>query len=153
MVSRPRPSPRAALESFAPWPGCAGVPAATPAPVRAYLAAQPPPQRAALKRITKQILAVAPDAKQRISYQIIGFEQGGRMLVWIMGAKKHCSMFPPTLRFDPVEGLSDAAVRRFVKRRLKENEAAEAKRSAKKARARKAIARSASSRAPRRVRR
>lgn len=126
---------------------------AAPADVRSYLAAQPPPQRAALRRLTKQILSVAPDAKRRISYQIIGFEHKGRMLVWIMGARKHCSIFPPTLRFDPAEGLPDATVRRYVKRRLKENEIAEARKAAKKARARNASARSASSKARRRARR
>lgn len=96
--------------------------------VEAYLARLPPPHRAALKRLRKQILAVVPGATERISYQMPGFEVDGRMVAWMAAFTEHCSLFPPTHRFAPDEGLPDAVVKKVVKTRLAQNRAAAAKR-------------------------
>lgn len=92
--------------------------------VEAYLARIPPPHRAALKRLRRQILAVVPGAKQRISYQMPAFEVDGRIVAWMAAFTEHCSLFPPTHRFAPDEGLPDSVVRKVVKARLAHNRAA-----------------------------
>lgn len=67
---------------------------APPADVKAYLGKLPPAHRAALERLRAQILAAAPEAEERISYQIPGFFLEGKRLVWMAAFAKHCSFFP-----------------------------------------------------------
>lgn len=63
--------------------------------VTAYLAAQPPRNRAILQKIRKTIKHSAPEVKERISYNIPGFECNG-MLLWMAGFKNHVSVYPVT---------------------------------------------------------
>lgn len=117
-------------------------PRAPPRDVAAYLAKLAPPQRAALERLRAQILAAAPKAEERISYQIPGFFHHGR-LVWMAAFRDHCSFFPGanatrlarelgygdlvkakgTLHFMPEKPLPATLVKAIVKARVRENEA------------------------------
>src|SRR5262245_23042269 len=66
--------------------------------IQAYLAAQPPRARRALKQLRATVKAAAPDAVEAWSYKMPAFRLDGRILVWIAGFKEHCSMFPLTGR-------------------------------------------------------
>src|SRR5437867_3334915 len=117
---------------------------AGPASVEEYLAALPEEQRAALEKLRKTIKAAAPEATETISYQMPAFTDQGRFLVSYAAFKNHCSLFPAsgavmealgeelkpyflgkgTLRFTPDKPIPAALVRKIVKARLEENEAA-----------------------------
>ena len=115
---------------------------ATPQTVDDYLAAVPEQARATLEKIRKTIKAVAPQATEVISYQIPMFKQHG-MLVGFAAFKGHCSLFPGskametykdelkayetskgTIRFPIGKPLPAALVKKLVKTRIAENEAA-----------------------------
>ena len=59
-----------------------------------YIAACPAESQAYLAQIRKLIHALAPDAKEKISYQIACFELNGRNLIHFAGWKKHVSLYP-----------------------------------------------------------
>ena len=59
-----------------------------------YFAACPVESLAYLVQIRKLIHALAPDAKEKISYQIACFELNGRNLIHFAGWKKHVSLYP-----------------------------------------------------------
>ena len=59
-----------------------------------YFAACPVESLAYLAQIRKLIHALAPDAKEKISYQIACFELNGRNLIHFAGWKKHVSLYP-----------------------------------------------------------
>ena len=59
-----------------------------------YIAACPPDSQPYLREIRKLIHALAPDAKEKISYQIGCFELNGRNLIHFAGWKKHVSLYP-----------------------------------------------------------
>jgi uncharacterized protein YdhG (YjbR/CyaY superfamily) len=59
-----------------------------------YIAACPPETHERLQQIRAAVKRVAPDAKERISYQIAAFELNGRNLVHFAGWKKHVSLYP-----------------------------------------------------------
>jgi uncharacterized protein YdhG (YjbR/CyaY superfamily) len=71
----------------------------TDAGVDAYLAKQPPEQRAVIERLREIVRAIAPDATEAISYGIIGLKLDGRVLVWLAGWKRHVSIYPLTTGF------------------------------------------------------
>ncbi|CAN5787677.1 DUF1801 domain-containing protein [soil metagenome] len=115
---------------------------ATPQTVDAYLAALPEEARSTLEKIRKTIKAVAPKATEVISYQIPMYKHYG-MLVGFAAFKNHCSFFPGakpmatykdelkayktskgTIRFPVGKALPAALVRKLVKSRIAENEAA-----------------------------
>jgi uncharacterized protein YdhG (YjbR/CyaY superfamily) len=59
-----------------------------------YIAACPPESHAYLQEIRKLIRDLAPDAKEKISYQIACFELNGMNLIHFAGWKKHVSLYP-----------------------------------------------------------
>jgi uncharacterized protein YdhG (YjbR/CyaY superfamily) len=75
-----------------------------PAEVRAivdrYIASLPPDQQAALRELRKMVIAAAPDAVEALSYGMPAFRYHDHMLLWYMGAKAHCSLFPTAAVID-----------------------------------------------------
>jgi uncharacterized protein YdhG (YjbR/CyaY superfamily) len=59
-----------------------------------YIAACPEDSRTYLQQIRELIHSLAPDAKEKISYQIACFELNGKNLVHFAGWKKHVSLYP-----------------------------------------------------------
>ena len=117
-------------------------PAATPQTVDDYLAALPEDARTTLEKLRKTIKAVAPKATEVISYKIPLYKQQG-MLVGFAAFKDHCSFFPGakplatfkdelkgyktstgTIRFPIGKPLPAALVKKIVRSRIAENEAA-----------------------------
>ncbi len=114
-----------------------------PTSVEDYLAALPARPRAALEKLRRTIKAAAPEATERISYQMPAFVDRGRALVAYGAFKDHCSLFlmstkvieahreelrpflsgKGTIRFHPERPLPAALVRRLVQARLEENAA------------------------------
>lgn len=121
-----------------------------PKTVDEYLAALPKEARATLEKIRKSVKAAAPKATEVISYQMPMYKQHG-MLVGFAAFKDHCSFFPGaepiathkdelkgyetskgTIRFPIGKPLPAALVKKLVKTRLAENEAAFNKKPKKK---------------------
>ena len=76
------------------------------AAVEAYLAqVEPDAHRVALETLRAQIKALAPEATERVSYGIPGFQYKGRGLVWYGGWKSHCSLFPGGMAHDFADRL------------------------------------------------
>jgi len=115
---------------------------ATPQTVDDYLAGLPEESRATLEKIRKTIKAAAPKATEVISYQVPMYKQHG-MLLGFAAFKDHCSLFPGpkalatykdelkaykiskgTIRFPIGKPLPVALVKKIVKSRIAENEAA-----------------------------
>ena len=69
---------------------------ADPRAVERYIAAQPPPMRAALARARAVIRKAIPRATERISYRIPTFEVDGRMVIYLAGFKEHYAVYPAT---------------------------------------------------------
>ena len=59
-----------------------------------YIATFPEATQAALEEVRSVIKAVAPEAKEKISYQIAAFELNGKNLIHFGGWKKHISIYP-----------------------------------------------------------
>ncbi len=59
-----------------------------------YIAACPEQSQSYLQEIRKMIKTIAPDAKEKISYQIAAFERNGKNLIHFAGWKKHVSLYP-----------------------------------------------------------
>ncbi len=110
--------------------------------VDGYLAAVPEEARNTLKKLRQTIKAAAPKAIEVISYQMPMYKHHG-MLVGFAAFKDHCSFFPGanvlethkdelkaystskgTIRFPPGKPLPAALVRKLVKFRIAQNEAA-----------------------------
>jgi uncharacterized protein YdhG (YjbR/CyaY superfamily) len=126
-----------------------------PAEVTGYLAALPEAVREALLRLRGQILAVAPEAEERLSYGVPSFKFEGRPLVSYGAGKGHCAFYVQsaelmeairedltafdmskgTIRFQSEKPLPEQLVSKLVQARIGENRAAE---TARKARARTA---------------
>jgi uncharacterized protein YdhG (YjbR/CyaY superfamily) len=59
-----------------------------------YIEACPPDSQDYLRQIRKLIHFLAPEAKERISYQIAAFERNGKNIIHFAGWKKHVSLYP-----------------------------------------------------------
>jgi uncharacterized protein YdhG (YjbR/CyaY superfamily) len=112
--------------------------------VDGYLATVPAEARPALDTLRATIAATIPKATETISYRILAYRLDGRMVVWCAGFKDHLSLYPAsagvrkalaaelgpyfsgkgTIRFDLDRRLPVALVKKIVKVRIKENEAA-----------------------------
>jgi uncharacterized protein YdhG (YjbR/CyaY superfamily) len=66
------------------------------AQIRAYLSAQPPATRRALRQIRAEIRRAVPGAVEVFSYGIPGFRFDGRSLIWYAGWARYCSLYPLT---------------------------------------------------------
>ena len=119
---------------------------AAPKTVDEYLAAVPQPARATLDKIRATIRAAAPaTATEGISYGMPMFKYKG-LLVGFAAFAKHCSLFPGaapiaafqaelknyptskgTIQFPMDKPLPAALVKKLVKARVAENEAAKRK--------------------------
>ena len=107
-----------------------------------YLAPLPVDKRAALEDLRRAIQAAAPQAVECISYGMPAFRLGGRMLVALGAAARHCAFYPGsrpieahreeltaydiskgTIRFAPNRPLPVALVRKLVKTRIAEHQA------------------------------
>jgi len=73
--------------------------------VEGYLADQPKEVRETLQHVRDSVLAVVPDATQKIGYGMPGFYVDGRPLVYYSAFKEHCSLFPASPAV--IERLSD----------------------------------------------
>jgi len=110
-----------------------------------YLAALPKDVRATLARLRKAITTAAPTASEVISYGIPAYKHRG-MLVSFGAAKQHCAFYvmsesamkahkddlspydtaKGTIRFPIGGSLPDGLVKKLVRTRIRENEAAKA---------------------------
>jgi len=59
-----------------------------------YISSFPEDVQKILEEIRGTIKAAAPEAKEKISYQIACFELNGRNLIHFAGWKKHVSLYP-----------------------------------------------------------
>ena len=119
-----------------------------------YLAGVPDDARAALEKLRKAIRAAAPKAEETINYQMPAFKYQGKPLAYFAAFSEHCSFFPTstgiieahkadlkpyslskgTIRFPTNRPLPAALVRKLVKARIAEIEAAAAARASSRRR-------------------
>ena len=59
-----------------------------------YIATFPEETQKILEEIRALIKSMAPDAREKISYQIAAFELNGKNLIHFAGWKKHISLYP-----------------------------------------------------------
>jgi uncharacterized protein YdhG (YjbR/CyaY superfamily) len=59
-----------------------------------YIASFPEEKQKLLEEVRATIKAAAPDAREKISYQIAAFELNGRNLVYFAAWKNHISIYP-----------------------------------------------------------
>jgi len=76
-----------------------------------YIAAQPAPARAVLRRVRATIRRALPGAVEGISYQIPVYKLDGRMVLYFAGFQNHYSIYPATPRV--VDALKDELVGRL----------------------------------------
>jgi uncharacterized protein YdhG (YjbR/CyaY superfamily) len=108
--------------------------------VEEYLADQPEDVRDTLEHVRRSVLAVVPEATQKIGYGMPGFYVDGRPLVYYSAFKEHCSLFPAsagvierladdlegyglakgTIRFPIGKPLPAPLVKKIVKAKLQE---------------------------------
>ena len=108
--------------------------------VEEYLADQQEDVRETLESVRRSVLAVVPDATEKIGYGMPGFYVDGHPLVYYSAFKEHCSLFPAsggviekladdlqgyglakgTIRFPIGEPLPPPLVQKIVKAKLEE---------------------------------
>ena len=111
-----------------------------PGPVEAYTANLPAKERAALLRLRRLILSVAPEATEAMSYGMPAFKLDGRPIAGFAAFKDHLSLFPmsgsilgalaadlkgfktakATVQFTLEGPLPDALVKKIVRARIRE---------------------------------
>lgn len=102
----------------------------------AYLASLPEYQRAALEKVRKQILAVAPQAEEHFGYGLPGLKLLEHPFIYFGAAKEHCALYGAlndgtfderlkgfktskgTIRFTPEKPIPAAVVKAIVKAKL-----------------------------------
>lgn len=108
--------------------------------VDSYIAAAPRAAQPLLHELRAAIREAAPNAEERISYGIVGYFYGGR-LIYFGAHAKHVALYPAgdakgleeyrygasTLRFQLDERLPVATIKALVRARVKERDAAMAK--------------------------
>jgi uncharacterized protein YdhG (YjbR/CyaY superfamily) len=70
--------------------------AAVPTSVDDYIAAQPRPAQAILRRVRSSIRKALPGAEEAISYRIPTYRIDGRYVVYFAGWAQHCALYPVT---------------------------------------------------------
>lgn len=123
-----------------------------PQTVDAYLAALPPDVRAAMQKVRVAIRAAAPNATERIAYQVPVYSLHGD-LVAIAAFKNHCSLVTMSMpvmnalrsdiapfdtkgsaiHFTAKKPLTAALVKKIMRARIAENEAAGANKAKRRA--------------------
>lgn len=115
-----------------------------------YIARFPAEVQAVLQRIRATIREVAPDAEEKISYQMPAFKQHG-ILIYFAAWRKHIGLYPPisgdtaiekaiaryagpkgNLQFPLDEPMPYALIARIVKLRMKQDGAKSAAKKAAK---------------------
>ena len=115
----------------------------TPRTIDEYLALVSDEKRAALQRLRETIRSAAPKAEECISYQMPAFRHNGKVILWFGAAAKHCSFYPGafpieehkkalegyetskgTIRFSPAKPLPATLIRKLVKSRVAQADAA-----------------------------
>ena len=116
------------------------------------MAALPADQREALQKLGDIVESVVPGAIEVISYGVPSFKYQGRSLVSLGAAKSHCSFFVQspevmqafaealsdfdtakgTIHFQPDKPIPEELVRRLVRARIAENEAADVRRKSRR---------------------
>jgi uncharacterized protein YdhG (YjbR/CyaY superfamily) len=79
--------------------------------IAAYIAAQPKPAQAHLRRVRAAVRKIVPAAEEKISYRIPAYRLDGRMLLYFAGWKAHVSLYPATAGV--VAALKDE-IKRFL---------------------------------------
>jgi uncharacterized protein YdhG (YjbR/CyaY superfamily) len=122
-----------------------------------FIAALPPERRAWMETMRQTIQAAAPEAVEWFSYGMPGFKYRGRPLAYYSAWKNHYGYYAAsgeiiaanagalqglatskgTIQFPLEKPVPVALVKKMVKARIQEIDAAEGARKAKKARARK----------------
>ena len=109
--------------------------------VAAYIAAQPPATRAALKRVRAAMRRAIPGAEEAISYGVPAIKLRGRVVIYYAGWPRHWSLYGPgmgavrerfarelaghafsrgTIRFPLSEPVPEKLIERIAKFRAKE---------------------------------
>jgi uncharacterized protein YdhG (YjbR/CyaY superfamily) len=74
------------------------------ADVDTYLASIPEPNKSSLEEMRRRILAIIPDAEQKISYGMPAFAIGGKVVAGFASFKNHLAYLPHSGRvFDQLE--------------------------------------------------
>jgi uncharacterized protein YdhG (YjbR/CyaY superfamily) len=77
----------------------------SPATIDEYIAGFPHDVQQLMERVRTTIRQSAPDAEERISYQIPTFDLHGKHLVYFAAYKKHIGMYPVPMGSE-IEGLA-----------------------------------------------
>lgn len=112
---------------------------AAPGDIDEYIAGFPPAVQKILERIRRTVRKAAPEAKEKISYRMPAFEQGG-ILIFFAAFQRHIGVYPPVsgdaalekrlapyagekgnLRFPYDEAMPYELVERIVALRLRQN--------------------------------
>ena len=110
--------------------------------VTAYLAKAPKDKRAALMRLRRTIKAAAPQAREAMSYGLVGYKYADRPLIYFGYAKDHCALYgyssfvhdnpdlftdfkrtKGSVHFTTERPIPDRLVTRMVRARMKEIDA------------------------------
>ena len=98
-----------------------------PRDVDAYMAGLPEASRETLEPVRNAIRAAAPEAVEGIGYGMPQYKYRGRPLIYFAAAKAHCALYGTpegNIRFPIGKTPRPALIRRLVRARMKEIDAA-----------------------------